>query len=315
MHEEYLKSQSEEEKEAFSGLLGRPEVETLTYDLGETRIRKMDEAGIDFAQISLTTPGAEFFPAEMSKQIAAEANDRLADAIKRHPDRFGGYISLAPEDPEWSVREIDRAAENGLFGWTTLANYNGKYLDDPKYFPILEKLASLHMPVYLHPNFTTWKEYGEFGYCLNGPSLGFTAVTQLVYMRLIHRGVFDKLPDLKVILGHDGEGLPFFKNRMDTAWRQNSGQPLKSIGITLQHEPSYYLDKNTYLTTSGNFLFEALRCSIDVCGLEKCMMATDMPYENVKYAVSFIADNDKLTQDEKEAILYKNAENLGFGPR
>lgn len=286
---------------------------SLIEDLGALRLGVMDESGIDFAQISLTTPGAEYFEPEIGKKIAGTYNTMLMAAIAEHPDRFGAYMALCPEDVEWSLAEIDRCAEGGMFGLSILSNFNGKYLDEPKYFPILEKLAAYKMPVYLHPNFCTWKEFKEFGYCLNGPSLGFTADTQLAYMRLIHRGVFDKLPDLKVILGHDCEGMGFFKNRMDTAWRQGYGQPNSGIGVTLQHEPSFYLDKNTWGTTSGNYSQIALRATVDAMGKEKVMLATDAFYEDIKGMVDFIGDNKELSQEEKECLLFKNAEALGFG--
>ena len=255
------------------------------------------------------------FKPKNAKKIAALYNDTLMAAIKKHPDRFGAYMALYPEDVEWSLKEIDRCAEGGMFGWSTLSNFNGKYLDNPKYFPILEKLAAYKMPIYLHPNFCTWKEYVEFGYCLNGPSLGFTADTQLAYMRIIHRGIFDKLPDLKIMLGHNCEGMGFFKDRMNTAWRQGGGQPASNIGVTLKHEPSYYLDKNTWGTTSGNYSQIALRTTIDSMGIEKVMIGTDFPYEDVKAMVDFIGDNKELTFEEKKAILSGNAEKLGFGVR
>ncbi len=285
----------------------------IVMDLDDLRLKTMDECGIDFAQISLTTPGAEYFEPETGKKVAKAYNDAMMEAIAKHPDRFGAYMALCPEDIGWSLKEIDRCTAGGMFGWSTLSNYNGRYLDDPKYFPILEKLASYKMPVYLHPTFCVWKEYAEFGYCLNGPSLGFTADTQLLYMRMIHRGIFDRLPELKVLMGHDCEGMGFFKNRMDTAWRQGLGQPSVNIGASLRHEPSYYLDNNTWGTTSGNYSQIALRATLDAMGKEKILLGTDFYYEDIKGMVDFIGDNPNLSQEEKECILHNNAEALGFG--
>lgn len=319
MLDEWKKTMTPEQWKASGGdMFDKPDENTkrifdIVMDIDELRLKVMDQCGIDFAQVSLTTPGAEYFSPEVGKKIAKTYNDRLMEAIAKHPDRFGAYMALYPDDVEWSLKEIERCAKGGMFGWSTLSNFNGKYLDDPKYFPILEKLASYNMPVYLHPNYCTWKEFSEFGYCLNGPSLGFTADTQLLYMRLIHRGVFDKCPNLKVIMGHDCEGMGFFKNRMDTAWRQGAGQPTPNIGHKLQHEPSYYLDHNTWGTTSGNYSTIALRATIDSMGKEKVMLGTDFIYEDIKGMVDFIGDNPELSQEEKEAILFKNAEALGFG--
>ena len=132
-------------------------------------------------------------------------------------------------------------------------------------------------------------------------------------MRLIHRGVFDKLPDLKVMMGHNCEGMGFFKDRMNTAWRQGGGQPASNIGVTLEHEPSYYLDRNTWGTTSGNYSQIALRSTIDSMGIEKIMLGTDFLYEDAKAMVDFIGDNKDLSSEEKKAILSGNAEKSGFG--
>ena len=286
----------------------------IGQDLGENRLKNMDNAGVDYAHISLTTPGAEYFPVEISKKIAADSNDILSDAVKKHPDRIGGWITLAPEDPEWSAKELERGKTLGLYGWSCLSNMNGKYIDDPKYFPILEKLEELEMPMYIHPNDPPKAENPEFGYVMYGPTFGFMVDAQYCLLRMIHRGIFDKLPKLKVILGHDGEGLPFFFNRIDTAYRQGFTAPSGSIkDAHYNHAPSYYIENNMYLTTSGNFLHEALRCSIDVMPKGRVMMSTDYPYEDFKGSVDFIADNKKLTDDEKKDILANNAMALGFG--
>ena len=319
MMEEWRKTMTPEQWEAGGGVTryDNPVDEVkkgldVMKDVDALRLKEMDKAGIDFAQLSLSTPGAEYFEPEIGKKIATLYNDTLMAAIKKHPDRLGAYMALYPDDVEWSLEEIDRCAAGGMFGWSTLSNFKGKYLDDPKYFPILEKLASYKMPVYLHPTYCPWKEYNEFGYCLNGPSLGFTADTQLAYMRLIHRGIFDKLPDLKVLMGHNCEGFGFFKDRINTTWRQGAGQPAANIGVTLQHEPSYYLDKNTWGTTSGNYSQIALRATIDSMGMEKLMLGTDFLYEDVKEMVDFIGDNKDLSAEEKKAILSGNAEKIGI---
>lgn len=318
MINEYRKLLTPEEWSAIGGdLFDNPseqykQMMDVVMDVDALRLQVMDQCGIDFAQISLTTPGAEAFEPEIGKKIAETYNDTLIAAIKKYPDRYGAYMALYPDDVEWSLKEIDKCVAGGMFGWSTLSNFHGNYLDDPKYYPIIEKIASYNMPIYLHPNYSTQKQYTDFGYCINGPSLGFTADTQLLYMRLIHRGIFDKLPDLKVIMGHDCEGLGFFKNRIDTAWRQGSGQPADKIGVTIEHEPSYYLDKNTWGTTSGNYSQIALMSTIEAMGVEKVMLGTDFLYEDVKGMVDFIADNEKLTKEEKACILYKNAQALGF---
>lgn len=287
----------------------------MTMDFGEGRLKNMDEAGIDFVQMSLTTPGAEWFEPELGKKFATEANDIMAAAIAAHPDRFGGWITIYPDDVEWSVKEIERAASMGLFGWSCLSNMNGKRIDDPKYWPIFAKLEELNMPVYLHPEFSTNPELAEFGYCINGPSLGFTVDALTCFMRMLCRGLFDEYPNLKIILGHDGETLPFLVNRIDTANRQGIDKSQSTELCNYKEAPSYYLMHNVWLTNSGNFSQEALRCSIDAMPDGHVMLGTDYPYEDFAGTASFIRDNKNLTKAEKRAILSENARALGFGPK
>ena len=81
-------------------------------DMGDDRLRLMDEAGVDYAVLSLTSPGAEQFAIEVGKNGRAEdANNILAAVTKKHPDRFGGFASLAPKDAEWSVKELERCVK------------------------------------------------------------------------------------------------------------------------------------------------------------------------------------------------------------
>lgn len=274
----------------------------------------MDKAGIDYAHVSLATPGPEAFPLQTGKKLAAEYNDAAARLIKEHPDRFGAYMSLYPQDPDWSVREIDRAAKMGLFGWSCLSNMGGKRIDDPKYLPIFRRLEELDMPVYLHPTFTQWDEFREFSYCINGPALGFEVDVRLTFMRMLYRGLFDRFPKLKIILGHDGEGFSFCIDRIDTAYRQGYAYSMPG-GEPIRHEPSYYVKHNVWMTTSGNFLPEALRCTLDVMPKDRVMAATDFPYEDYVKSIDLIAENPGLSEEEKIACLSGNAKKLGFGPK
>lgn len=284
-------------------------------DLGEGRIKAMDEAGVDFAHISLATPpGVDWYEPEVGKKQTMMVNDVLAAAVAAHPDRFGGWITIYPEDPEWSVKEIERAASLGLYGWMCPSNIHGNYLDDPKYEPILAKLEELGMPIYIHPEFSPVPAIAEFGYCINGPTFGFMADVHTCLMRMICRGVFDKYPNLKIILGHDGEAFPFLLDRVNTAYRQKVDKAMSSV-CEYQHEPSYYILHNVWITTSGNFSQEALKCCMDAMPKGRVMMSSDYCYEDLAASVSFIRDNKNLTRKEKKAILGENAMTLGFGQK
>lgn len=282
-------------------------------DLGEGRLRLMDECGIDYAQLSLTSPGSESFPVEISKKIAEDANNKASEAIEKYPERFGAYMTLAPKDPEWSLKEIDRCLKMGLWGWHTHSNYGDAYLDEKRFWPILERCEELDMPIYIHPAATTAKELRTFGICLAAPTFGFGVDTQYCFLRMIHRGVFDAFPNLKIILGHFGECFPFTVDRINAAYRQGYGMPLPEIGGGYEHEPGYYVKKNLWTTSSGNYLKEALYCTRDVLGMDRVTMGTDHPYEKMNLGVDMMMKDVPLTDEEKSAFLFENARKLGFG--
>ena len=100
-------------------------------DLGERRIADMDATGIDKAILALTSPGVQpLTNLDEAKAIAARANDTLAQACARYPDRFIGLGTVAPQDPEWSAREIHRGArELGFKGIQINSHTQGRYLD------------------------------------------------------------------------------------------------------------------------------------------------------------------------------------------
>jgi len=281
-------------------------------DLGENRLRLMDECGIDYAQLSLTAPGSESFDVETSKAVSEDANNTAAAAIQKYPDRFGAFMTLAPKDPEWALKEIDRCLEMGLWGWHTHSNYGDAYLDEKRFWPILKRCEELDMPIYLHPASTTAKELRTFGICLAAPTFGFGVDTQYCFLRMIHRGVFDAFPNLKIILGHFGETFPFTVDRINAAYRQGYGMPVLEIGGGYDHEPGYYVMKNLWTTSSGNYLKEALFCTRDVLGVDRVIMGTDYPYEIMHLGVDMMTKDVPLPEKEKEAYLYENAKALGF---
>lgn len=120
----------------------------LLLDLGEGRLQAMDAAGIDMQILSLASPGVQNFDAPTAVSLARLANDRLAAAIRAHPTRFAGLATFAPQDPAAAVKELQRCASKlKLTGALVNSHTNGEYLDDPKYWPILEAQEALQMPL------------------------------------------------------------------------------------------------------------------------------------------------------------------------
>jgi uncharacterized protein len=284
--------------------------ENKLSDVGEYRLGLMDEAGVDYAVLSLTSPGAEQFSIEVGKDVARDANDYLAAVTKKYPDRIGGFASLAPKDPEWSAAELERCVkELGFKGWNTHSNFGDSYLDEKKYWPILAKAAELDVPIYLHPAVPMINELTEFGIVLGGPTLGFGTDVTYCFMRMIIRGVFDKHPGLKIIMGHLGEALPFLVDRVNRAWMQHHETPNPEFGPGSKEPAGYYLKKNLWVTTSGNYLPAALYCTRDSIGMDKILLGTDFPYETMKDCMDYLRSLP-LTSDEAYALFEGNAKGL-----
>ena len=185
-------------------------------DLDARRIGDMDAAGIDKAVIALTAPGTHVFAADEAKRLASDSNDQLAAACRRHPTRFIGMTAIAPQDPKWSAREIERGQGLGFKAVILNGHVHGEYTDHEKFWPIFEAAEALGTPVYLHPQGPSKGLIGpllERG--LDGAVFGFGVDTGLHLLRLIVMGVFDRFPKLKFVVGHGGEALPYWAYRLD----------------------------------------------------------------------------------------------------
>lgn len=279
-------------------------------EVGATRIALMDAAGVDVQVLSLSEPSVELFDAPTGVAVARETNDALAEAIRRHPARLMGFAALAPQDPAAGVRELERCMhELGFVGWLTHANFGkDRYLDDQRYWPLLEAAEALGAPIYIHPSFPAITELHAYGFALAGAPFGFQFETAMCLMRMILAGVFDRFPRLQVILGHLGEALPFFIERLDfpfvRPWFNPADRP------DLQRKPSEVLRQNTFVTISGRYYEPAFRCTIDALGVERVLFASDYPYETMDEAAQFI-DSVPLAAEDRAKICHGNARSIG----
>jgi 2,3-dihydroxybenzoate decarboxylase len=287
---------------------GARRVHAQLADIGSGRIAMMDATGIDVQVLSLTAPGVQVFDAATGTALARHANDVLADAIARHPARLAGLAAVAPQDPGAAAVELARAARlPGIKGMIINSHTHGEYLDDRKYTEIFEAAEALRLPLYLHPRepspamVTPFLDYG-----LYFAGWGFAAEAGLHAMRLIMSGLFDRHPKLRVILGHMGEAIPFWLQRIDNRY-------LLQVKIGAVEElarlPSEYFLENFLITTSGVCFEPALKLCLEVLGPHRILFAADYPYESVEEAVAFL-DGADLPQDVREALYWKNSASL-----
>jgi 5-carboxyvanillate decarboxylase len=223
--------------------VGKPLIDRL-LDVGPRRIAHMDGASIDMQVLALTAPGVQLFDAASATGLAAQSNDILADAIKAHPTRFAGLAAVAPQDPGAAAREIERGASRlGLRGVIINSHTKGEYLDLAKYRPLLEAAEAFDMPIYLHPREPAPSMVAPYlDHGLYFATWGFSAESGLHAMRLIMSGTFDRHPGLKVILGHMGEALPFWLQRIDN---RHAAQERIGVDKKLQRRPSDYFRRTS----------------------------------------------------------------------
>jgi 2,3-dihydroxybenzoate decarboxylase len=170
-------------------------------DFGDERLAAMDAAGVTFAVLSLSGPGVqvEKDTAQAVKR-ARQANDLLAEQVKRRPDRYGGFAHLAMQDPGAAANELERCVRDlGFVGSMINGHTNGVYLDDPRHDPFWERMQALDVPLYLHPDDSFVKPYVLEG-CdeLLKPTWEWTTETSSHFLRLVFAGVFDRFPRLKI---------------------------------------------------------------------------------------------------------------------
>jgi 5-carboxyvanillate decarboxylase len=289
---------------------GTRQIHQRLIDLGAGRIADMDATDIDMQVISITSPGVQVFEPELGRDLAQDANDVLSRAVQQHPDRFAGLAALAPQVPEAAALELERSINTlGLKGALINSHTKGEYLDDRKYWPIFEAANALKAPIYLHPRTPgngMIEPYLDYGLYFAG--WGFAEETSLHALRLIMSGVFDEFPDLKIILGHMGEGIPFYLQRIDNRY-------LLQVRIGAVDEmaklPSEYFKDHFVITTSGVAQESSLQLSLDELGAERIFFAADYPYESVDEMVNSI-NSANISDEDKGLIFHGNSERM-FG--
>jgi len=270
--------------------------------LGERRLADMDLMGTDMQLLSLTAPGVQMFDAETATSLARSTNDELAEACRNHPTRFAGLAAIAPQDPRRAAQEIERATTTlGLKGVIVNSHTKGEYLDDEKFWEIFEAAEAQDAAIYIHPRppspamLQPWLERG-----FHGPLGGFAVEVYLHVLGIITSGALDRFPNLKIVIGHMGEGLPYFMYRLDYKQGQAGN---------LERRISDYLKDNVYVTTSGMAWEPAIKFAQEVLGAGHVMYAMDYPYEFDAEQVR-VTDELAISDEDKKKLYQTNAERV-----
>jgi len=292
--------------------------------IGDKRLKDMDDAGIDMQVISPVCFQDGLVDPSEATALARITNDELYEIIKKYPKRFAGFAGLACQDPDAAAKELERAVkELGLKGAMIYSHIQGEYLDAKKFWIIFETAERLGVPIYLHPKEPSpdmIKPYSTYP-ALAGKIWGYAAEAGLHAMRLIASGLFDKYPNLRIILGHGGEGLPALMWRMGMSGEgSESGQPSGGKGsgssappgsdrINLKKQPGDYVKDNFYVSTSGMFWAPVLQFLHSAMGPDRVLFAVDYPAESSSLAVKAI-ESLAISDEDKEKIFHLNTEKL-----
>lgn len=275
-----------------------PSLQEMLQDLSDLRISHMDELAIDRQLLLLTAPGVQVVKPGEGTPLAREANDIAAEACRNHPTRFSACAAFDPRDVAGSVKEIERAmGELKLNGAVLNSHFQGHYLDEQDYWPILEALEAKDAALYIHPtapfHAPHYEERGFFG-----ALAGFPHDVWLHTMGLIFSGAFDRFPRLRLVIGHMGECLPLHLYRFD--WMQGNADGRSHLrGGTqpkLKHPVSHYFKNNIWITTSGVGWEPAIKFCQDVLGPDRVLYAMDYPYQQ---SYDEVAAYDRMDMEAK----------------
>jgi predicted TIM-barrel fold metal-dependent hydrolase len=302
----------------------RGEVNDRLLELGDRRLERMDDAGVDLQILSITTPGTQPLPAAEAVPLARHANDFLADAVRRHPDRFAAFATLPTPDPEAAASELRRAVtELGLVGAMIFPRTSDVFIDDDRFRPIFEAAADLDVPLFIHPTmppqqarqilYSGFDDWTSMILAIGG--WGWHMEAGLSALRLILAGTFDRHPELQLILGRWGEMLVSFADRADI---------LSSAAPHLDRRIMEYLTSNINVQAGGVMSHRMLQGAVSVLGADRIMYGDDDPYgapssrptgdSRGKYGSSggarTFVESAPLNLDDRRKLAHGNVERL-----
>src|SRR5450432_624048 len=285
------------------------EIENRLEDIGNSRLQLMDETGIDVQVLSLTSPSLHNLGSE-SIILATQTNDYVAEIVKKTPDRFQGLAALPMFAPKEATKELERSANNlGLKGAMLCGRTREKNLDHKDFWELFECAEAIGVPLFIHPQipqkavrdiyYSGFDELTDLAFSTFG--LGWHYETGIQFVRLVLAKVFDRFPNLQIILGHWGEVILFYTERLDSL---NRATKLNKPFID-------YVRQNLYVTASGMFSHSYLNRSVEIIGADRIFFSADYPYQyrQGRDARNFL-EAAELSKEDKEKFAFANWERL-----
>lgn len=280
-------------------------------DLDDERLEHMDNSGIEFAILSLNAPGVQgILNANKAMNVAKKGNEKMAEAVSRHPHRYAGLATLPMHDPDAAAAELTRCVKELGFVGCMINGFqqvddpeNTKYYDLPEYRSFWATVSELNVPFYLHPRMqilSQARNYEGHSWLMSAP-WGFAVETSIHSLRLCGSGLFDDYPNLRICIGHLGENIPFGLWRLDARMRfspreYRGNRPLGD-----------YFRDHFHITCSGNFNDAAFRCTLDVIDNDKVYFCSDYPFEKMEDASDWYDATEVISNEQRQKIGRINA--------
>ena len=284
---------------------------SMNDKMGDTegRLKELDAVGFTLQVLSLPSAGADLLPPREGLRWAQDVNDQIARRIAAHPQRYAGFAHLPLTDPDASADELERAVmELGFRGALVSGATDGRYLDHRSFEPLLARAERLDVPIYLHPAASPKPVRDalyaglpdDLGFWMSVSGWGWHSDTAVHVLRLLLSGSLERHPDLKIIIGHLGEGLQIMMSRLDQQFHQFAGFG----GI-----PSEILRKHIWVSTSGFFFLPSFMATLDAFGADRILYSVDYPFGSLERGRAFL---EELPVDPETLakIAHGNADQL-----
>ena len=300
------------ETKDFAGDSGRfDEFSNEILDLDELRLATMDRTGIELALLSLNAPAVQaILDRDEAVAVAVKANQRMAKAVKDHPDRYRALAALPMQDPAAAADELKRCVNELGFKGALVNGFTQRDVEDSAiYYDVAEYrdfwavVSDLDVPFYLHPrmNIPSQSLIYEGHPWLRSAPWGFAVETSTHALRLCGSGLFDDFPNLRIITGHLGEGIPF------GLWRIDARMRFSPRGYRGKRPLGDYFREHFHITTSGNFNDAAFRCTLEMMGADRLYFSADYPFERMEDAANWFDSTPVIDDEQRQTIGRENA--------
>lgn len=238
----------------------------------EAKIEAMDRKGIDVSVISPAPPMFYYWAeVELALKAAKLVNDGVADMVAAKPDRLRGMATVPMQHPDAAVAELERVVRDHGFKAVEIGtSIEGAQLAEERFRPVLRRAAELGVFVFAHPYYVGAKS-GLEGYYLTN-LIGNPLDTTVAVSNLMFSGIFDELPELKVLLAHGGGFVPYQIGRLVHGHKVRSETHARTRSNPRELLRRFYFD-------SLVFEPEALRYLVDLVGADRVAIGTDSPFD------------------------------------